>query len=607
MILLFAGAALSFAAHAQLTLTGTSYTQNFDNIGTALPTGWMCYTGASATALGTDVTGAFVNTPGNTTVWNYTSGNFRNVASANGFTYFADGTATAQNSATDRALGVRQVSATNTGVAFVLEIANTTGLSNFNLSFKLQSLDSTSPRTTTWLVDYGTGATPSTFTPATAVGTVTTGGNTYSNNTVTVNFGNALDNQAGPVYIRIATLTTTTGSGNRATSAIDDYQLTWNSGNPAYNPLLTYKSPTGGFIPVGTNLMMVFDRHVSAGAGNIMIKNETDQTTQTIAASAATLNNGTNGDTVTVSGITLATGKMYHVTFDSTAFDTAGYKAAGIYDTTAWVFSTLPNTVTSLNENFDASCGASPSNLPYGWYKYSVVGPGQIWNCTATYGNNGTPGVQINGYSGGNNANEDWLISPKLNLSAMSAAYLRFDEWKKYSGDELTVAISSDYPGYGDPTATGVNWIDLAIPMSASDTAVWKTYESNITSNASNPIYVAFKYISTTTSGYQMTLDNVLVSSTSLGISNVSKASLNFTVLGNATTNAITLGYDMKEAGTYNLAVYDLAGRKVYSQSLNITTGAQRTTISGMNLTPGMYLIKLDNGHSFGVAKAIVE
>ncbi len=77
------------------------------------------------------------------------------------------------------------------------------------------------------MVDYGIGATPSSFTAATATGTLTTGNKLLSNNTVNVNFGTALDNQSGPVFIRVVTLTNTSGSGTRASTAIDDYTLNY--------------------------------------------------------------------------------------------------------------------------------------------------------------------------------------------------------------------------------------------------------------------------------------------------------------------------------------------------------------------------------------------
>ena len=122
----------------QVTLTGTSYLETFDNVGAGLPTGWTVRSGASATSLGTAAT--LTTAP---TAWSNTSGAFKNLASADGLT--ATSTGTDQNGSTDRSLGVRQTGAFGEpGAAFVLQSANTSGMSGFSLSFKLQSLDAAS-------------------------------------------------------------------------------------------------------------------------------------------------------------------------------------------------------------------------------------------------------------------------------------------------------------------------------------------------------------------------------------------------------------------------------------------------------------------------------
>lgn len=211
---------------AQITLTGTSYTENFDGIGTGFPTGWMVKLHATSTTLGTDTV---MNTA--KTKWNSTTKGVFNYASADGLTAASD--SAAQANATDRALGIRQTGAVgDPGAAFTMQIANTTDMNTFSMSFKLQSLDASSPRTTTWKVQYATGANPSTFTDLTTTPIVlTTGGSTWSNTDVNISFGALLDNQAGPVWIRVVTLTASaTPSGNRPSTAIDDVTLNWSNG-----------------------------------------------------------------------------------------------------------------------------------------------------------------------------------------------------------------------------------------------------------------------------------------------------------------------------------------------------------------------------------------
>jgi Secretion system C-terminal sorting domain len=243
ILLIFGLSANILSANAQLTLTGTSYTQNFDGLPT-YPTGWNTYNHATATSLGSVEAIQYFGSSIPSTYFADSSscigsvhvGGFKNFPSATVLSLSDDMCATTPPTFTNRALGVRQVDSANgthpkldPGASFVLKIANTTGFSNFHLTFKLQSLDTMSTRTTTWTVDYGIGASPTSFTPATATGIMTTGNHVYSNNTITVNFGTALDNKSGPVYIRVAALAYTSGSGNRASTAIDDFNLTWSS------------------------------------------------------------------------------------------------------------------------------------------------------------------------------------------------------------------------------------------------------------------------------------------------------------------------------------------------------------------------------------------
>jgi len=196
-----------------------------------LPAGFTIRTGATAAALGTAAT--LTTAP---TAWSNTTGAFKNVASATNLT--ATASASDQSGAANRALGLRQTGTVgDPGGAFVVQLANTNMRTGFKLSFKLQSLDASSPRTAVWAVDYGFGAAPTSFTQATATGTLTTGGSAFSNNTVTVNFNSALDNQSQNVWVRIVDLNATTGSGNRPTSAIDDFSLTWTD-TPAGTPTL---------------------------------------------------------------------------------------------------------------------------------------------------------------------------------------------------------------------------------------------------------------------------------------------------------------------------------------------------------------------------------
>lgn len=216
-----------------LLLTTSPYVQNFDNLAAGLPQGVFVKVGAAANVLGPQDATIFNGSLATGTAWNQTSLGVKNFASATGLTAASD--AAAQNASANRALGFRQTGTTTTGgdsgVAFVFLLDNTLGKNNFNLSFLLQSLDPTTPagRTTTWTVDYGIGDNPAVFTTIpTTPSTLTTALGTFASTNVTATLPAAINNQNQKVWIRIVTLVRTTGSGSRASSAIDDFRLTWN-------------------------------------------------------------------------------------------------------------------------------------------------------------------------------------------------------------------------------------------------------------------------------------------------------------------------------------------------------------------------------------------
>ena len=212
--LILAGATVCQGA---LTLTGTSYTESFDTIGSGLSAGWSVNTGATASSVGSAATLTTAATS-----WATTTGNFRNVASSDGLN--SGDSATTQAASTDRALGIRQTGAFgDPGAAFELNIQNTTGFNNFSLSVSLQML-SVQGFSTTWTVDYRLGDS-GTFT---SLGTYSDPG-TFGTTSFTANSTDlsSWNDQSQDVWFRVVALNAATGSGSRDTFAIDDFSLTY--------------------------------------------------------------------------------------------------------------------------------------------------------------------------------------------------------------------------------------------------------------------------------------------------------------------------------------------------------------------------------------------
>lgn len=544
----------------QVSLVNSPYQQNFNNIADGLPAGWSVRTGATAGSAGTTATLVTA-----ATAWNNFSGNFRNVASATGLD--AASSVTDQGNSTNRALAVRQTSSFgDNGAAFTLQLANTSGKTAFSLGFKLQSLDNTSPRQATWLVQYATGVSPAAFTTvATIPASLNTGSNTFSTQDVTANFAAALDNINDMVWIRIVTLSATTGSGNRPTTAIDDVSLAWTAaGAPGISPSVAglafdpaaigTPSPAKTYTVLGTALSANLDLSVT-GPFQISKDGTNFGLSVSFSPSEAALN-----PTVWVRVLPVAAGILAgNIQHSSTGVTTRNVSLSGEgFDPS------------SLSANFNScSVGGAPGNS---FTTFSVTGA-QVWQCT-NFGRNGTNGVQINGFSGSALDNEDWLISPAFNLSAFNVPVLSFYSISTFNGPALEVLVSTNYSGSGSPA--GATWQPLSVVLPATGSATWQLSDNVILSAfKTTGVYIAFKYKSSPATGAsRWTVDDFEIRNASSAVF-ATPATLDFGEVGVGNTSAAKLVF-VKAAGIGNVQVsvpasYEISADNVtYASGINI-------------------------------------
>jgi len=151
-----------------------------------------------------------------------------------------------------------------------------------------------------------------------------------------------------------------------------------------------------------------------------------------------------------------------------------------------------------------------------GWTAYSVTGD-QTWTLidldeTAldqrTKGND--KAILIDGTENSTAANEDWLISPAMDLSSYKYnPTVKFRSYSSGAGEPLVLKYSADYPGFGDPT--NATWFDTEAEFAAVNSAEWKSTELELT-NRETSIHFAFVYTSTETVGSRWTVDDWKVS-----------------------------------------------------------------------------------------------
>jgi hypothetical protein len=161
---------------------------------------------------------------------------------------------------------------------------------------------------------------------------------------------------------------------------------------------------------------------------------------------------------------------------------------------------TTASFTTIESENFDESWG--------NWTTISVVGD-QVWDRNNTYGINSTPCARMSGYSGGYLDNDDWLISPPMNLNDYESEILEFYNAKNYTGPDLECLISTDYDGGGDPSSA--TWEALSYTL-CPGSWTW-TYSGTIDISAYNSaaVYIAFHYLSSTTEAATWEVDNIII------------------------------------------------------------------------------------------------
>lgn len=140
----------------------------------------------------------------------------------------------------------------------------------------------------------------------------------------------------------------------------------------------------------------------------------------------------------------------------------------------------------------------------------------QVWGHDPNY-----TCMKMSGYSGGNQNNEDWLISPSINLSQNDSVYLTFDHAINYGTTNIstnhTVWISKDYTS-GDPALA--TWEQVTIPNYPPG-STWTFLNSGSVNFGSSVwgqdnVHFAFKYLSTTSGSSTWEVKNVKIKGTAL-------------------------------------------------------------------------------------------
>ncbi|MEC5142228.1 Ig-like domain-containing protein [Chitinophaga sp. 212800010-3] len=299
------------------------------------------------------------------------------------------------------------------------------------------------------------------------------------------------------------------GGGSRPGFAIDNIAVN-GTGRDTVPPVISTLTPVNAATDASPVISpkITFSEQIQAGNGFILLHNLRNHHTDSLSIHGADI--VINAQTLTIYKM-LAPHSEYYITADSgVVTDLSGNAFSGIADSTQWSFTTGSQ---ELSFHFDDCIPGSGGRLSSGFTQYSVSGP-QVWECT-TYGQQNSNGIQINGYSGGPVENEDWLISPSFDLTDMHFPLLQFASRTAFNGPSLSLRVSTNYSGSGDPRLAGWTTINGRFPDAGSDT--WKTSSGiNLARFKQAKVYVAFVYTSgPAVQAARWTIDDFIIADTS--------------------------------------------------------------------------------------------
>lgn len=307
---------------------------------------------------------------------------------------------------------------------------------------------------------------------------------------------------------------------------------------------------------------------VVASTGNITVP--TDGTP--VANDELHQNVNVGAERVTFSG--LQSNTTYH--FAIFPYTNSGanidYKTDGSYPT---VNATTQNVHFWVNENFSDGLGVFTA--------VNIAGE-QEWH-QASY--QGTTYANMNGYA--NNAyneNEDWLISPAVEIATDSWAEMsvEFRSAMKFDGNPLTVWYSTEYDGAGNPN--DFNWTNISDAFDFS-TGNYTWVESGrlvMSHPAQATYYFAFVYTSTDQAASSWEITDVKVMGSEM-VSVKENSIQNVSVYPNPAHDMVS--FNLKADA--KVSVYDVTGRMV--SLMNVAAGQGQCQVAG--LENGVYFLNI--------------
>ncbi|ESU28183.1 hypothetical protein FLJC2902T_15280 [Flavobacterium limnosediminis JC2902] len=200
--------------------------------------------------------------------------------------------------------------------------------------------------------------------------------------------------------------------------------------------------------------------------------------------------------------------------------------------------------------------------------------------------------------TGGPTANDDWLISPPIDLAGKTG--LQLSIWYKalsdcFGAERFTIGV---YIGSGNPTQSSDFTIITPLPfLQAANYTTWTERTQSLAAYEGQTVRIGIHCISN--DRYMFMVDDFKVTATSL--STDSFVSSQFSVYPNPSNSMVTISNN-GNIQINKISFFDINGRTVNSSNFKGATGTQ---IDISELNAGIYFMNIDTDEGIATKKII--
>jgi len=299
---------------------------------------------------------------------------------------------------------------------------------------------------------------------------------------------------------------------------LDDFKMEVTLGaTESEPPVITSLSPSNKSVGINTSAAfnISFSKSIKIGNGNLIVrKTDNREVITVIPANRLSI----NGNTATFQIENLKLSTTYDIEIpEGYVTDFAGNPFAGIKSKDVWSFTTNAWPI------YQYSFQQCNNELTRNWVPFSLKGD-STWRCSSE-GYNGDGGLIINGFTPGigGRENQDWVISPALDLALYTIPTLSFAIKTKFKGLPLKVYVAKNQ--LIRPEAGSVEWKELEVIFPNPKNEDWILISHlDLSAFKSANTFIAFQYNASLEAGAsqvfldEITIDNLSKPSKPLGI-----------------------------------------------------------------------------------------